>query len=192
MDVKMYLLLTEDQELIAKGVLKGVSNVDGTIQLSITEGIAEFGDEFETFKLIGSEADEPPIQCQLVRQNGDMIVLKKLKPLNIELRKSFRVPFEFESFAYPISGSWKGRKPLHLLNLSCGGIAFHSASVLEIGEIAEVVIPKSYCPVIVQMKILRRDQMENEQMSYAASFVNMCPDEEQAVCQAVFSVQMKK
>ena len=106
-------------------------------------------------------------------------------------RRNFRVPVQENSFLYPVDGSWKGRRAIETIDLSCGGIAFYSDSGMNIGDIAEIVIPITANPLLLQIKLLRKDKVTAERARYAAKFVALQPEEDQMICEAVFNIQLQ-
>lgn len=134
---------------------------------------------------------EPPLQCRIVRQRGDRIALEKIASLDPDLRRNLRVPIKFDTFIYPITGRWRGRRAVRSIDLSCGGVAFYGDDGLEAGERLEMVIPVTEEPVILRCEILRRQELRNDKLLYAVKFVDMCEDEEVTVREAVFSIQLE-
>ncbi len=190
MIMKKYLIVTDEGELLAKGALEGFG-ADDTMRLKIVEGKEESVAAREIVQLIGSGEDEMPMQCRVLRCNDGRVLLKKLQILDPELRRNLRIPVEFDSFIYPVSGSWKGRKPLRSVDLSCGGLAFYASDGIEVGETVEVVIPKTTHPLILKMQIIRKEPLRQEHTYYAAKFVHLEMAEEHMVREAVFSIQLQ-
>ena len=188
--VTMYLLLTREQELLAKGILES-GTPEGIMQMRIAEGSAQEVAEQEVICVFGSDAGETPMQCKVTERKGSRVLLKKIMTLNPELRRSYRIPADFCSYLYPVSGQWRGRKSLKAVDLSCGGIAFYTTDGLEVGEIAEVIIPIIRLPVIVRVKILRKEILADGRVYYGCSFKYQCRQEEESVCQAVFGIQIE-
>lgn len=191
MNARMYLLLTSEQQMLAEGMLKA-SGSDGRVQLVILDGKAAAVEKHEIINLIGSELGEPPMMCKLLWRHDDVVMLQKVRALSPSIRRNYRVKTRFKSFIYPVIGKWQGRKTIETADISCGGIAFYSNGSLEIGEIVDVVISSALYPVIVHTQILRRELSDEKPNFYASKFVDMCPDEEQAVCTAVFELQLRK
>ena len=108
-----------------------------------------------------------------------------------EVRRNLRMPVRFESFLYPVSGRWRGRMPVLSNDLSCGGAAFFCARKLEVDEVAEIVIPVTAEPLVLRVKILRERPSPDPIPLYAAEFVDMLREEENMVCEAVFSLQFR-
>ncbi len=146
--------------------------------------------DHEELQLIGLEKDAPTILGRIVRHRGDVVVLEKIKCLGIEFRENLRMPVRFRSFIYPLTGAWRGRRPVSSHDLSCGGISFFCEAVLDPGERVEIVIPITTAPLILRCEVLRQRPSHREIPLYAAKFVELCDDEERMVREAVFSVQV--
>lgn len=190
MNVKKYLILTEKEELLAKGLLDGLG-ADDTMRLKIIDGNSQVVAQQEIIYLIGDEYNEKPLQCSILRRDDERILLKKLQDMDPSLRKNLRIPVTFESFVYPISGKWKGRKPIRSIDLSCGGIAFYASDDLGLQEKMEVVIPKTTYPLILRMQVIRKEACSQNSAYYAAKFINLQLQEEHMVREAVFSIQLQ-
>lgn len=127
----------------------------------------------------------------MLRNEGSTIVLERLEHLDSDLRQDLRMPTHFESFIYPLTGEWKGRRQVEADDLSCGGIAFFCPHQMEKGEKVEIVIPITSQPVILNCQILRRRPSDRKEPLYAAKFVDMCNDEEVLVREAVLSLEVR-
>ena len=119
-------------------------------------------------------------------------MLQKLSFLNPELRRSYRIPTDFDSFLYPLNGKWQGRKSLKAADISCGGVSFYSTEGMEKDEIVEMVLPNVQFPVLVHVQILRKEALTNGRTHYACKFVDLCRGEEEAVFRYVFGIQIAK
>ncbi len=120
-----------------------------------------------------------------------VISVEPVRPLGEEVRQNLRMPVRFVSYLYPVSGQWKGRVPIVSIDLSCGGLAFFCPRQLEVQEVAEVVIPVTAQPLVLRVKILRERPSPEPIPLYAAEFVDMLREEENMVCEAVFSLQFR-
>ena len=186
---KKYLLLTGDGQLIAKALLEGKK--DDTLQLKLLEGKNEEVSRHKIIELVSNDAEELPLQCCLLHCDGVRLVLKRIQTLNAELRRNLRIPIDFESYLYPVSGGWRGRKKLRSVDLSCGGIAFYADNGLETGETVELVIPRTTFPILVRISILRKERLSEEHSFYAGKFLQLQQEEERMIREAVFSIQLK-
>ena len=187
---RLYLLLDSVNNPLARGRMEGPS--DGQIlQMLVLDNDVEKVASHEVIVLMSMGTNEPPLQCRIVRQRGDRVALEKIASLDPDLRRNLRVPIKFDTFIYPITGCWRGRRKVQSIDLSCGGVAFYGDEGLEVDEKLELVIPVTENPVILRCQILRRQELRNDKLLYAVKFVDMCEDEEVTVREAVFSIQLE-
>ena len=107
-------------------------------------------------------------------------------------RENLRIKTDFQSFMYPVTGRWKGQRPIWGHDLSCGGLAFYSESpALKAGEVVEVVLPVTDEPLLLHLRVLRELNSDREGLLlYASRFIDICLDEEVSIRKAVFSIQL--
>lgn len=187
---RLYLLLDSVNNPLARGQLEGPSSGQ-ILQLLVLDNDVEKVASHEVIVLMSMGTNEPPLQCRIVRQRGDRVALEKIASLDPDLRRNLRVPIKFDTFIYPVTGRWRGRRAVQSIDLSCGGVAFYGDDGLEVGEKLELVIPVTEQPVILRCQILRRQELRNDKLLYAVKFVDMCEDEEVTVREAVFSIQLE-
>ena len=187
---RLYLLLDSVNNPLARGKLEGPQNGE-IFQMLVLDNDVEKVACHEVIVLMSMSGSEPPLQCRIVRQRGDRIALEKIASLDPDLRRNLRVPIKFNTFIYPITGRWQGRREIQSIDLSCGGVAFYGDEGLEIEERLELVIPVTEEPVILRCQILRKQELRNDKLLYATKFVDMCEDEEVTVREAVFSIQLE-
>ncbi len=185
-----YLIMDTQNHALANGELASPPG-DSPMRLTVLDNKVDDVMAHEVIVLFSSSSQEPPIQCRILRQRGDVILAEKIATLDPEVRRNLRVPVKFNTFLYPVSTSlWNGRVPVQSVDLSCGGIAFYSDFYLELHEEAEIVVTPTEEPVILHCEVLRRQELQNRFM-YATKFVDMCEDEEVVVREAVFSLQLQ-
>ena len=187
---RLYLLLDSVNNPLARGKLEGPQNGE-IFQMLVLDNDVEKVARHEVIVLMSMSGSEPPLQCRIVRQRGDRVALEKIASLDPDLRRNLRVPIKFDTFIYPITGRWRGRRAVQSIDLSCGGVAFYGDGGLEAGEKLEMVIPVTEEPVILRCEVLRRKELRNDKLLYAVKFVDMCEDEEVTVREAVFSIQLE-
>ena len=187
---KLYLILGSDRTLIAKG--SPVGPVLGeTLQLKILEQKAQEVAGHQILILMSEGADQLPVQCHLVERTEDVVTLRKMMTLDVSVQRELRIPVRFDSFIYPLDDSFKGRKTMVSIDLSCGGMSFYSDSRLELGQTVETVIPVTTNPLVVTMEILRKQMLNDGRAYYAARFVDLLEEEEKLICEAVFGIQLR-
>lgn len=187
---RSYLLLDHLSTPLARVRLEGSEDAP-TLQFRVLDGKADEVAEHEILQLVGMSGGVA-LQCRLLRRREDQVVLEKVAVLNPEdLRENLRVSVKFRSFIYPISGSWRGRREVRAVDVSCGGIAFMGESGLRDGEQLEIVIPITTRPLVLRCEILRQQPKREQVQLYAARFVDLCDDEEVMVREAVFRTQLQ-
>lgn len=189
-DERLYLLLDSVNHPLARGSLEGPA-AGNILQLLVLDDDVDKVAKHEVIVLMAMSGSEPPLQCRIVRQRGDRVALEKIANLDPDLRRNLRVPIKFNTFIYPVTGRWRGRRAVQSIDLSCGGVAFYGDGGLEKEEILEMVIPVTEEPVILRCQILRLQELRNGRLLYAVKFVDMCEDEEVTVREAVFSIQLE-
>ena len=193
MDQSLYLMLDSKGNPIARGRVQG--NTGGQYwQIQVEDGKIDEILEHKTLLLLSMLDSEPSYQGIIVRSRNDMIQLEisKVDRDSNDMRKNLRVPVQVDSFAYPLSGSWRGRRAVETHDLSCGGVAFHTEQALKVGEVVQIVLPVTDSPLLLRAKVLRELDAEAPDRLYAARFVDLCLDEEMAIRKAVFEIQVSK
>lgn len=188
---KLYALLDSRNAVLAQGRLENPPDAPDW-QVRVPEDKISAVMEHEEIQLVPIDGDGDALLGRVRRNRNDLIVLQKLQSLGSEMRQNLRMPTHFQSFIYPVSGGWKGRRQAEANDLSCGGVAFFCAQQREDGEVVELVVPITSEPLILKCQVLRRRPSDREnEVLYAAKFVEMCDDEEMIVREAVFSVQVR-
>ncbi|MGI5962423.1 MAG: PilZ domain-containing protein [Lawsonibacter sp.] len=146
--------------------------------------------EHEYVSIVGTSERWAAAEGRIVRWEDHVVWVKAVRELRENLRENLRMPVSFSSFLYPITGSWSGRVAIQSHDLSCGGVAFFCQQPLEIGELAQIVIPVTTQPLLLQVKVLRRRPSVQSVPLYAARFEGLLREEENMVREAVFSLQL--
>ncbi|MCI8801729.1 MAG: PilZ domain-containing protein [Oscillibacter sp.] len=189
-DSSTYLILDSANTPLAHGKMEtppGSTPMRMLVLEAKVDDVMEHGE----VNLVGMGSSDLPMRCRVLRQRGDRVLLEKLGTLDGELRRNLRVPVQFDTFLYPLDGAWTGRRTARSLDLSCGGIAFLAEDGLELHDRAEIVVVPTEEPVLLRCEVLRKQEREGGAFFYATKFVDMCEDEEVAVREAVFSLQLQ-
>lgn len=185
-----YMISDSQNEPLARAILK--TPPDSRVwHLHVLDGDLNQVLEHEIVNLIAMDADHPDMTGRIL--SSDHISSIEIEPVDLlgeSLRQNLRVPVRFDSFIYPVTGSWTGRVPIICHDLSCGGMAFFCNFQLRITEIVEAVIPITSQPVILRARILRLRASNSNIPLYSTRFVDMIHDEEVIVREAVFSQQI--
>ena len=192
MEQTLYLMLDSRNNPIARGRVQG--RTDGPFwQIQVEDGKIDEILEHKRLKLLSIMDTGPSYEGVIVRSRNDMIQLEvtKLTPEAGDMRRNLRVVVRFNSFIYPVSGTWRGRRVVQSNDLSCGGVAFFTDRSLQVGENVEIVIPVTSQPLVARCELLRMRPTERAEILYAAKFVNLCNDEETLLREAVFNLQLR-
>lgn len=186
-----YLLVDSRQAPLARAVLESSAQAQNW-QIRILDDKIDEVMKHELVQMVSMVDGAPSLLGRIIRNRGDRIVVEPLHPLEESLRQNLRMPVRFESFIYPLSGKWTGRRTVQSLDLSCGGIAFYCEQVLEDREQVEVVIPITGQPLVLRCEVIRqRPSSRSAELLYACKFVDLCEGEERMVREAVFGVQLR-
>ena len=194
MDQSLYLMLDSKGTPIARGRVQG-STSGQYWQIQVEDGKIDEILEHKKLLLLSMMDSEPSYQGIIVRSRNDMIQLDvaKVERDSNDMRKNLRVPANFKSLIYPVTGRWKGRRAIAANDLSCGGVAFFTDHSLQVGEQLELVIPVTSQPLVVRCQVLRMRPTEDAAVPimYAAKFVELCNDEETLLRESVFNLQLR-
>ena len=188
---RTYLILDTQNHALANGELATPAGTS-PMRLNILGNKVDDVMAHEVITLFSASSEELPIQCRILRQRGDAVLVEKIATLDPEIRRNLRVPVKFDTFLYPLPGSCRaGRQSAQSIDLSCGGVAFYTDCSLELHELMEIVVTPTEEPVILRCEVLRKQELQNGRFMYATKFVDMCEDEEVVVREAVFSLQLQ-
>lgn len=141
--------------------------------------------------LVGTSEKWAAAEGRIVRHAGNQVWVEAVRELDGTVRENLRIPVQFQSFLYPVSGGWKGRWHILSRDLSCGGVAFYCAHDLKNGEIAQIVVPVTSQPLLLKLKILHQRPSTEAIPLYAAEFVDLLREEESMIREAVFNIQLR-
>ena len=158
-----YLLLDSRGAPVAQGVSEDGPEKN-VWQLRIAHGDIKRVLGHEYISLVGTSEQFPAMEGRIVRCRDNLVSVESVRMLGEEVRRN---------------------------DLSCGGAAFFCARKLEVDEVAEIVIPVTAEPLVLRVKILRERPSPEPIPLYAAEFVDMLREEENMVCEAVFSLQFR-
>ena len=190
----LYLLLDSKGTALAQARPPGPNSTGGELwQLVVLDDKVDLVLKHKKFKLMSITDSSPSYEGTLVRSRNDIVQLevRKTAANGTDMRKNLRVPVSADSFIYPLTGGWPGRRRVVTQDLSCGGVAFFTDHSLRIKEHFEIIIPVTSEPLVVAGEILRmRPSGEGGSILYAAKFVELCNDEETLLREAVFNLQL--
>ena len=190
----LYLLLDSRGTALAQARPQGPAAAGSDLwQLTVLDDKIDLVLKHKKFKLMSITDSSPSYEGTLVRSRNDIIQLqvRKTAASGNDMRKNLRVPVAVDSFIYPLTGGWRGRRKVRTLDLSCGGVAFFTDHSLRAGEHFEIVIPVTSQPLVAAGEVLRiRPSGDGGAILYAARFTELCNDEETLLREAVFNLQL--
>lgn len=184
---RLYLILDSQGTPLCQAVLESPPNGE-VLQLRILEDDPE--DLCHDVQLIGLDDSSPARRGLVTRQRGNRVVVHPTADLGAQARENLRVPTNFQSVIYPVSGAWRGQRAVRGYDLSCGGVAFHTMQELAVGEVAELVLPVTDEPLLLHFRVLRTLPTSAPVPLYAARFLDLILDQELLIRKAVFSIQV--
>ena len=188
---RIYLILDSKSTPLANAVLESPPNSE-VLQIRILGGKEDKVAEHREIQLIGMDDSTPNRVGVIIRQRDDKMVIQPTAALGPNARENLRIFTDFESVMYPVTGYWKGQRPIKGKDLSCGGVAFYCEQKLGVGEVVQLVLPVTEAPVLLRTRVLRLLPSEGPEQLYAARFVELCMDEEMIIRKAVFSIQVSR
>lgn len=188
---RLYLILDKDGGALAQAVLES-PRIAEVVQLRLTEETELDFLQIGEIQCIGLDNSSTSIRGTVTMQRGERLVVRPGAVLGEEARENLRIQTDFESVMYPVTGYWKGQRAIKGYDLSCGGVAFHTEQPLKVGEVAQIVLPVTDSPLLLNARVLRQLKTDKPWPLYAARFVNLCLDEEFSIRKAVFSIQVAR
>lgn len=188
---KRYLVVDSHQCALAHAVLESETDAPDW-QIRVLDGEIDKVMEHRMIQLISMTEDTPSPVGKITLRRGDRLMLERQGDLGSGARENFRIPVNFQSYIYPGTGSWRGRREIMGNDISCGGTAFFSAFPLALGEQVEIVIPVTSQPVILMAEVLRKPLADRYATLYAAKFINLIYDQEIILRESVYSIQLHR
>ena len=188
---RLYLILDSQGAALAQAVLESPPGSE-VVQMRLLQETDEDFTKIGDVQLIALDNNATSKRGVVTMQRGERLVIRPGAMLGAEARENLRIQTDFESVMYPITGYWKGQRHIKGHDLSCGGVAFHTAQAVKVGEVVQIVLPVTDSPLLLRTRILRKLNTDEPDPLYAARFVDLCLDEEVAIRKAVFSIQVSR
>ncbi len=188
---RLYLVLDSGGAPLAQAVLESPLEAD-MLQIRVLHGAVDRVTAHRELMLVGLDDDAPDRRGRIARVRGDRLVILPTAALGPKARENVRIASDFESYIYPVSGEWRGRRPIKGHDVSCGGVAFHCEEPLQVHEIVELVLPVTDEPLLLQAEILRTMPTQDPLPLYGTKFRPLLLDEELLIRKAVFSIEVSR
>lgn len=186
-----YMILDSEGIPVAKGSSKQ-HITDEIWKVKLDEPVPVYLQEQAYVTLVGTSSDMAGLEGHIVKLEKNAVYIKPIRRIGEKVRNNLRIPVSFSSYVYPVSGKWKGRCAIISHDLSCGGIAFYTDHHLEVGELAEIVLPVTTNPLLLYIKVLRKVEETPGRIFYACCFVDLIHDQEMLLREAVFNIQIER
>ena len=92
---RTYLILDTQNHALANGELATPADAV-PMRLNVLHNKVDDVMAHEVITLFSSSSEEPPIQCRILRQRGDTVLLEKIATLVPEVRRNLRVPVKLD------------------------------------------------------------------------------------------------
>ena len=188
---RLYLILDKGGVALAQAVLES-PRITEIVQLRLTEETDLDFLQIGEIQCIGLDNCATSLRGTVTMQRGERLVVKPIATLGEDARENLRIQTDFESVMYPVTGYWKGQRAIKGHDLSCGGVAFHTAQPVKVGEVVQIVLPVTDSPLLLRTRVLRKLDTDEPEPLYAARFIDLCLDEEVTIRKAVFSIQVSR
>ncbi len=186
------MLMDSMSKVLAKGRVE--SRQPDSVRVKITEGNVKEVLRVNKVQIVPSQEDTPAVLGRVIDcDDNDVVTFMTLRELKGEtVRTNLRMPVDFTSYCYPLSGPVRTRAAFRANDLSGGGISFYCALDLSPGDLLEVVIPiTKVAPLLLKCQILRKGGSNGEYTLYAAKFTDIIDEQESLVREAVFRAQVQ-
>ena len=187
---ELYVITGKNRTPLARAMLYGDPDAEAW-QAELVSGDAAAVLAEDTVELVRLGEEMYTLVGRVKGQAGKYIRLERIIGRSGDARRSLRVPIDYDTYIYPVGGTWKGRCLVKCKDLSCGGIAFHLPMQLVLGERVDVVVRTQEEPLVIRGEVLRELEKTGDMNGYAVCFRDICPDEDALLCKEVFGVQLR-
>lgn len=191
-DAAACVIMNSMSKLLAKGHIE--SRQGETLRVKILGGGVKEVLRANKVQVVPSQEDTPAILGRVIDcDDNDVVTFTTLRELKGEsVRTNLRMPVDFISYAYPLSGPVRTRAAIKANDLSGGGISFYCTLNLSPGDLLEVVIPITRtAPLLLKCQVLRKGGSNGEYTLYATKFMDIIHEQESLVREAVFRAQVQ-
>lgn len=118
--------------------------------------------------------------------------IKDIRNIGSILHGDVRVVVDFGSTITCENNDEEMDFDVKVINVSSGGMCFLSPEELPMDCIYEMVVEWVETPIVVKLKLLRKEKTETSMLSYGCTFVGLHNYEESLLRAAVYHIQAKK
>jgi len=122
---------------------------------------------------------------------GGRFMLNQMKYIGSIQQKNVRVDVDFSGIlTFEIKGVKYGYD-IHIKDISSGGFGFHCEENLPMEQIYEYIVDWGIEPIVVNVRLVRKEKINEGGYAYGCCFMDIYPDEEMILRGAVFYIQTK-
>ena len=119
------------------------------------------------------------------------IVLENVRNIGPILHRDVRVAYFSDSSISYETEDGEYKIDIQIKDISSGGMCFYCSLDLDMNIIYESVIEWVSTPIVVKLKLLRKEIDDNGKTSYGCKFLDLYPDEESLLRAGVYYIQTK-
>lgn len=186
-----YLIMDEDHSSLTRAVLRTPPTAP-MLEFEIPEQDVPLLEGHIILQFVGFDEHSPSFMGKVSRRRGNRMAVEKGESLGEAPLENLRVPFDHESFVYPVSGKWEGRITVRTHSLSCGALEFFSPKPLAVQEVIEVAVQIREGALLIQAKVISQKPDNQGRYHCAAKFISGVDDVERMVRKEVLYLQLKE
>lgn len=186
-----YLILDEYQSSVTRGILRTPITAP-MLEFEIPEADVRRLEGLQELQFLGVDERAPSFKGTVNRRRGTRMAVVRGADLGDDPLDSLRVPYTVDTFAYPVSGSWKGRCVIKTKDLSCGAVLFDCEKSLAMQEVVEVAIVVREGAMLVHAKVINHLHNTDGSNQYVAKFISGVAEVEQTIRKEVLYLQLKQ
>lgn len=186
-----YLILDEYQSSITRGILRNPPTAP-VLEFEFPEADIQRVEGVKEMQFIGIDENAPSFHGTVTRRRGNRIAVQKGAELGEDPLDALRVPYEIESFVYPISNNWEGRGRIITKDLSCGAVSFTCDRSLALKEVVEVAVVVRAGAHLIHSKVISKTHNPDGTEQYVGKFISGVEEVEQVIRKEVLYLQLKQ
>ncbi len=183
--------MDEDHSSLTRAMLRTPPTAT-VLEFEIPEKDVPLLEGLVNLQFVGFDEHSPSFEGRVARRRGNRMAVEKGKDLGEAPLENLRVPFDHETYVYPVSGQWQGRLTIQTTDLSCGGLSFLSPRGFMANEVIQVALHIREGALLVEGKIVSQELDGLGKMKCVAKFMSGVEDVEQMVRREVLYLQLKQ
>ncbi|MFI3253358.1 MAG: hypothetical protein R3Y63_03320 [Eubacteriales bacterium] len=186
-----YLIMDEDHSSLTQGVLRSGGS-SPILEFEIPENDVPRLDGHVNLQFLSFDEGYPSFEGKVTRRRGNRMAVEKGSSLGEAPLENLRVPFDHDTYVYPVSGTWQGRVTVKTDTLSCGALSFFSPRPFTGQELVEVAVHIREGALLVRGKIINQKEEASGQYYCVTKFMSGVDDIERMIRREVLYLQLKE